>query len=91
MVADAPVACFVLAAPRALKLVLEELYPRMFHNADCPESAVIVCEVLLAPMNTLSNTSSLPVSPVKVTVGLGVPLEDVPVPTAPFGDPKGVV
>jgi hypothetical protein len=42
MVADVPAACFVLAAPRMLKLVLEELYPKIFHISDCSESAVIV-------------------------------------------------
>ncbi len=51
----------------------------------------MVCDVLLAPRNTLSNTSSFPASPVNVTAGLGVSLVEVPVPTAPPGVPSGVV
>ena len=59
-----------------IETVLEVLYPLMFHSSDCPASAVKACEVLLAPINTLSNTSSVPASPVKVTAGLLLGAED---------------
>ena len=62
-------------------------YPFTSHSWLWPAPGVNVVEVLLAPMNTLSKTSSLPARPVTSTVAVGSLVAE----PAPAGVPRGVV
>ena len=64
MVTELPVACLVLAAAQ----ILVESRSRVMSA----RRRVSVCEESYAPRNTLSNTNSLPLSPLRVTVGAAV-------------------
>ena len=90
MVAEAPVACLVLAA--AMMLLAgpgeEDAKFRTFQSSVWPLAAANVCEALAAPANTLSNTSSLPMSPVRPTL---MAVLEVDVLGAPTAAPSGVV
>ena len=77
IVTEPPVAGLVLAAPPALDILL--VHSRVW--------LVLLVSVGggAPPINTVSNTSSSPLSPVKVTLGV------VLVVPAPAGVPRGVV
>ena len=66
IVTELPVACSTLAAARVL---LIQAFQSPVGGVVCPAPGVSVCDTFVAPTNTLSNTSSLPLSPVSVTVG----------------------